>query len=137
MATSAPLRLPKVTAWRNFRRNCRLVRVFERGRADPFPCDRRERVVDQRLLKVTFQSCYRLGSAFTPMLGPVGQSLTSLNYTLSLVDGPGLFEQLLAFFALVFAFEFAACLFGHVAQLVKQAALFEHGRAVHKAKGLP
>ena len=70
------------------------------------------------------------------MLGPLGQSLTSLGCTLGLINCTGLFEQLLAFFVLLFAFEFAAGLIGHVAQLMKKATLLEYGRAVHKGQGL-
>src|SRR5438876_4012416 len=100
--------------------------LYERGGANPFPCDRRERVVDQRLLKVTLQRCYRFGGAFAPLLCPTGQPLASLCCTLGLVNRAGLFQQLLALFALLFPFEFTACLVRHIAQLVKEAALFKH-----------
>ena len=43
---------------------------------------------------------------------------------------------LLALFALLFPFEFTACLVRHIAQLVKEAALVEHRRAVDEGEGL-
>src|SRR5258708_39827639 len=123
MATSALLRLTKVRAWRNLRRNCRLVRVFERGGAEPFPRGRRERVVDERLLKVAFQCRHRLRGLLAPVLSPSCEPFVSLGCTLGLVNRTGLFQQLLALFALLLAFEFTANLVGHIAQFVKEAAL--------------
>src|SRR2546430_17684631 len=112
MATSAPLRLPKVTAWRNLRRNCRLVRVFERGGTNPFLRHRLERVVDQRLLKVAFQCRHSFRGSFAPIVSPSCEPFASLGGTLGLVNRTGLFQQLLALFALLFAFELAAGLVG-------------------------
>src|SRR3989442_6896685 len=132
MATSAPLRLPKVTTWRNLRRNCRLVRVFERGGANPFLRYRLERVVDQRLLKVAFQCRHGFRGSFAPVLSPSGEPFASLGCTLGLVNRTGLFQL----FALLFALELAAGLVDDIAQLVKEAVFFQHCRAVDEGESL-
>lgn len=52
--------------------------LSEGGGADPFPCDGRERVGDERLLTVAFQGRHRVRGLWAPVLSPSCEPFMSL-----------------------------------------------------------
>ncbi len=108
------------------------IGTFEQGRsAHEFARDAPQRIEGNGLLKIPLQRRHRLWGLLSPGTYPDAQALVRLGGRVGLLNDTGLFQQLLAQFAVALSAHVFARFVSHIAQLVKDTALLNHTGAVH------
>src|SRR5258708_8831560 len=107
------------------------------GRTDEVACYSLECVVGNGLFEVAFQGDHCFRRTCSPRLRKGCQTRSGVSGTLSLIDDTRLLQELLSHRLVRLAFEFLPAFVGHIAQLVKNAALLDHTRAIHQGHRLP
>src|SRR5947208_9183831 len=109
----------------------------QRGRTNDFACHSLQRIVGNGLLKVTGEGGDRFRRSCLPGLSKGLQTSSGFGCVLGLINGTGLLHELFPRLLVGLPFEFFPTLLSHITQLVKDAALLEHCRAIHPSQGLP
>src|SRR5260370_12362720 len=136
MATSAPRRLLKQQACRHLRRNSRLVpsnRAVGRSSSRAIPPRAEIAIVCS---KFRCRVATALGACSPQVLAKACKRSRAWGGLCS-INGTGLFQQLLTQLAAGLSTEVFARFVGHIAQLVKDTALFDHPRTVHLSHSRP
>lgn len=84
---------------------------------------------------VALKSCDRVQASCMPGVGKGGQPRSGLSGTLRLIDDTCLLKKLLSYLLVGIVFEALTELVGNIAQLIEDAALFDHVGSIHEGQG--
>ena len=132
----SPCRTAKATHLAKLAAQLTIGALQQGGGADEFASHPIERRVSNGLLKIALQGRHGFRGSRSPQLGKGRQTLLRFLGTLGLINGTSLLYELLPRFLVGLPFEFLPTLVRHIAQFVKNAALFEHRASIHPGDGL-